>query len=163
MNWIFIQIWRGPFSALSTPISATKYSFVSICNQILILQHFSRSIRLTFLCTAQNSKFSDFFINFRKFPWIFKIFAELENWTSLIFMIFALIFTKFCRNCGKSEIIAGSQCSFQKMSCIVVRWIFAVILSRKFFSRQFSLLRFTLPGGLPVARGETEVRHPQWR
>ena len=30
MNWIWIQIWRGSLSAVSTPIFATKYSFCCI-------------------------------------------------------------------------------------------------------------------------------------
>ena len=35
------------------------------------------------------------------------------------------------------------------------------IIVQVFISRQFSSLRFTLPGRLPGPRGGTEVRHPQ--
>ena len=44
--------------------------------QIFIFQHFSRSTRSTYLCTAPYSKFADFFEIFVKKWWIFEIFAK---------------------------------------------------------------------------------------
>ena len=47
-EWNHPQILRGSFSAVSTATIATNYSF---------LQHFSRSTRFSYFCTAQISKF----------------------------------------------------------------------------------------------------------
>ena len=75
------------------------------CNQILILQHFSRSTRFTDLCTASNSTNSDFTniwktcVEFRDHH-VCKLltFAEICKKS----VIFAENFTEFCQNCGKS-------------------------------------------------------------
>ena len=50
--------------------------------QIFIFQHFSRSTRSTYLCTAPYSKFADFFEFFVKKWWIFEIFANF--WWNLL-------------------------------------------------------------------------------
>ena len=81
-------------------------------NQILILQHFSRSIRFARLCTAP-------FQVFHNFSFLQQNFSEnsgfcktlLENDENLLFLID--IFTDFSRNRGKFQLIAGGRCIFQ--------------------------------------------------
>ena len=69
--------------------------------QIFIFQHFSRSTRSTYLCTAPYSKFADFFSKFSlkndEFSRVLQIFCEICS--NLHF--FAEIFTDFYRNCEK--------------------------------------------------------------
>ena len=68
--------------------------------QIFIFQHFSRSTRSTYLCTAPYSKFADFFefsLKNDEFSRFLQIFGEICS--NLHF--FAEIFTDFYRNCGK--------------------------------------------------------------
>ena len=81
-------------------------------DQRLILQGFLRSTRLAFLCTAPISNLQSFA------PLIFAIllviFANLfllKFWSNPSF--FAAIFTEFCRNCGKSQILFKILCILQ--------------------------------------------------
>jgi hypothetical protein len=77
MNWIFPQTSRGSFSAVSTPISSSKYS----------LESSRRDLHNTLLCTVlQTQNFS------QKSPTFFR------DWRSeiLSFFIFLVKWLKFC-------------------------------------------------------------------
>ena len=88
-------------------------------NQRLFLQHFSSSRRLARFFTATGSKFSSFRIishiiceisNFRfvtQFLWDFSIINDFRR---------KFHASNFFWNCGKAQIIAESQCIFQKIS-----------------------------------------------
>ena len=96
------------------------------CDQILILQHFSRSTRFANLCTATNSKFSRFFNFSQKFAIFSRFlqnFAEFCHFSfgfsrkfagiSQNFSNFDFAIAKFQKTCQNPEKNAEKNCIFQ--------------------------------------------------
>ena len=70
------------------------------------------------------------------------------------------VFSRMFRTQPRMEFEKFKSLNFQICSCIVVRWIFAVILSRKFLLTSVFITALTLPGGLPGPGGKRKLDTP---
>ena len=71
--FVMLSAMFSSFSAVSTPILATKAALLSI------VKHFSRSTRLTYLCTASNSNISRFSQNLQNFGDLIRIYPDFAK------------------------------------------------------------------------------------
>ena len=87
MNWIFPQTLRGSFSAVSTPIFASKYSLESSSRDLQDLhtfaplrpQLFKKFRRLKFKVSTKNKTISWFFVRNRDFICLIHFFAQFTE------------------------------------------------------------------------------------
>jgi hypothetical protein len=80
MNWIFLQTLRGSFSAVSTPILASKYSLVSSWRDL-------QDLHLYILLHRSDLKISAKIVN---------VFSRMKKWISEFFHFLCRILHFFC-------------------------------------------------------------------